>query len=82
MTPPKNLRRPECERMTRLVQEIKSCRTAIAGKDNISAYDRPELHPAYAELQTHLDHALRWAEEIDWIIAAELTPVLRSSLAG
>lgn len=63
------------ERFVELVSMLKTCRTRLeGGTRGNSQYDRLELQPGYAQLQHHVDHALRWAEEMQWIIEQELTP--------
>lgn len=75
----KNLRRAEIARFDVLIRDLDRCRLLLLGKDGRSAYSRDELRIPFDELRKHVDHALRWADEVAWIIETELTPARRAT---
>lgn len=52
---------------------MKSAVRTLDGRNGVSQFDRLELQPGFGELQKHLDHALRWADEMQMIIETELS---------
>lgn len=62
--------RRDVERFDGVVDHLRSAVSAMESK----VFDRPELNPGYRELLGHLDRALRWADEMQWIIETELAP--------
>lgn len=56
-----------------VVAGLKRASRALEGRKSASAFDQPALHPGYEQLQHHLDRALRWAEELQWIIEREFS---------
>jgi hypothetical protein len=69
-----SLRPCERDRFDGVVDSLKEAVRSVYGKEGIdSPYDRIELHPGYAQLLHHLDRALHWAEEMQWIIKRELS---------
>lgn len=68
--------REQVARFDGLVENLKKASATLDGRNEVSVYDRLELHPGYDQLQHHLDRALHWAEEMQLIIAEELAPLI------
>lgn len=69
----KKLNPAAVERFDDLHQKVKSAVRTLNGRGAVSQFDRLELQPGFGELQKHLDHALRWADEMQLIISEELS---------
>ena len=72
--PGRSLHPRERDRFEGVVDSLKKAVRSVEGKAGFdSPYDRRELHPGYSQLLHHLDRALHWAEEMQWIIERELS---------
>ena len=72
--PGRSLHPRERDRFEGVVESLKSAVSSVDGRfGSESPYDRIELQPGYTQLLHHLDRALHWAEEMQWIIGRELS---------